>query len=1103
MALPPKASSGSSRRTLALKLLGGLTALLVVSAIIGYWFVVPSIAEKIVRQQLDRVGSRLGLELTTGSISTSGWQGVTIEDVRVSFPGEEQPFATIGEVRASLDKAQLLIGDKAISFIALSDIELRLVRRADGSLNVDVLRERLQGGGDEDDDESADDTAGRDGGPPSFLRHVGGKWPDIEVQRATLLLINEAGAEPWPLERVYAEAAELSGSRASADFLTTLALTHAPGAPAHSWTLPQTVDIAATFRAPWASSTGKIDFEPPIQVVGLSPFPFVRAGIGSVSVASGLVIEAHTLSLGIESGPYKVSVGEVGRIAVQLNALTRDLSALRILDASIESPSIHMAYAENGANTLELLHHLVRTPVAHHVTNSARAAALDIATRVRSGGTNIAAQADAVAQPSSAGSAGLGDFNWSKFLTEKAPAKVSITGASLTVRDHRIHAFIAKPASVLSLKDARLELTHRPISSELNLEAAFVAEADAGQTRGSATLRLVSNYRSGALEVRSDVDALDLAWLGQIMGPRFSNKVQAGTARVRFELDRRRRDATVDFSGLASIEGGTLWLTPLAEEPMTNLTASYQFEGSYDPKASIPPMRLGKKPGSAPEPVAAALPEAIDQEPDVAPDRAAIPTRGALVFKVGHARLGAAKAEVLPAFYGIEWAKKMPARFDLKVSIPPTPIADLISAVPDPIKGPLAGIRMSGSFGWEFALEAPLYDARNMEWETKPELINLEIVSLPSAVDVFKLTGEFEHTIRDEFERLHKGKRETFEYARRVSIPAQRPIPATWLLENTPLSLEQIDRQRRRRDWPAVPHPGQGLSAEVLRSPQYWLTDDALGQAARLPWRKKQSVPNLSDFDWQDEPDATNVQKRGSQDDTNPYGPYQFVPLHHISPWLVRAILTTEDNSFFTHGGFNWLAMKESVQANLRAGRYVRGASTISMQLAKNLFLDRSKVLSRKFQEAFLVWLMEDVANIPKERLMEIYLNIIEFGPGVFGIHDASVHYFGKRPDELSLSEVIWLVSIVPSPKRYHVYYERGEITESWFKRMTRYMRVMHSRDRVSEAQYLSALEDRPQFYKPETGAPLYRPVNAPEPVLDRTIAPEPLLVPEFPNFFP
>ena len=168
----------------------------------------------------------------------------------------------------------------------------------------------------------------------------------------------------------------------------------------------------------------------------------------------------------------------------------------------------------------------------------------------------------------------------------------------------------------------------------------------------------------------------------------------------------------------------------------------------------------------------------------------------------------------------------------------------------------------------------------------------------------------------------------------------------------------------------------------------------------------------------------------------------------------------------------------------MREGEFVRGASTISMQLVKNVFLSRRKVMARKIQEALLVWAMESVVQVPKARLLEIYLNVIEFAPGVFGIHDAAVHYFGKRPNALTLAEATWLVTIVPGPKKYHFYYERGEITESYFSRMKRYLRIIFTRERVTELEYQEAIATKPTFYKPiGESAPGLKP--QPEPSLD------------------
>jgi hypothetical protein len=149
-----------------------------------------------------------------------------------------------------------------------------------------------------------------------------------------------------------------------------------------------------------------------------------------------------------------------------------------------------------------------------------------------------------------------------------------------------------------------------------------------------------------------------------------------------------------------------------------------------------------------------------------------------------------------------------------------------------------------------------------------------------------------------------------------------------------------------------------------------------------------------------------------------PENPY-FTPINYISPYLINAVLTAEDPSFMNHGGFVMESFKESIATNIREKRFARGGSTISMQLVKNVFLSRNKSISRKLEEVFIVWLIENQRLTSKERMLEVYLNIIEWGPDVYGIGEASRFYFDKSPDELSLSESIFLASLIPSPKLY------------------------------------------------------------------------------------
>ncbi|UFH53034.1 transglycosylase domain-containing protein [Spirosoma sp. KNUC1025] len=142
-----------------------------------------------------------------------------------------------------------------------------------------------------------------------------------------------------------------------------------------------------------------------------------------------------------------------------------------------------------------------------------------------------------------------------------------------------------------------------------------------------------------------------------------------------------------------------------------------------------------------------------------------------------------------------------------------------------------------------------------------------------------------------------------------------------------------------------------------------------------------------------------------------------YTPLSQISPDLRNALLTSEDYNFFTHKGFNEKAFRVSIATNFKEKSFKRGASTISMQLVKNAFLSRNKTLSRKVEEILIVWLIENQHIVPKERMYEVYLNIIEWGRNIYGIGEAARYYFAKSPADLNLGESIFLAFVVPSPK--------------------------------------------------------------------------------------
>jgi len=144
-----------------------------------------------------------------------------------------------------------------------------------------------------------------------------------------------------------------------------------------------------------------------------------------------------------------------------------------------------------------------------------------------------------------------------------------------------------------------------------------------------------------------------------------------------------------------------------------------------------------------------------------------------------------------------------------------------------------------------------------------------------------------------------------------------------------------------------------------------------------------------------------------------------YAPLNQISPYLRKSVLTTEDPSFFSHKGFINEAFKQSIVKNIKTKKFSRGGSTISMQLIKNVFLTREKTLSRKLEEILLVYIMENNHIVSKERMLEVYFNIIEWGPNVYGIGEAAHFYFQKYPSELTLNECLYLANVIPSPRKF------------------------------------------------------------------------------------
>ncbi len=191
--------------------------------------------------------------------------------------------------------------------------------------------------------------------------------------------------------------------------------------------------------------------------------------------------------------------------------------------------------------------------------------------------------------------------------------------------------------------------------------------------------------------------------------------------------------------------------------------------------------------------------------------------------------------------------------------------------------------------------------------------------------------------------------------------------------------------------------------------------------------------------------------------DVSPASP-DFVAISDVPRLFVRTLLIGEDAGFFGHRGIDLAELPSALLTNWARGGPVRGASTITQQLAKNLFLTREKQLGRKLQELSLALLLE--ATLSKERILEIYLNVIEWGPNLHGLRPAARHYFHKEPAELTPAQMAFLVALIPGPLKYQSSFAHGTVLPGFRPLVDDLLRKLCSLGELDDDQYQAALEE-------------------------------------------
>ncbi len=184
-----------------------------------------------------------------------------------------------------------------------------------------------------------------------------------------------------------------------------------------------------------------------------------------------------------------------------------------------------------------------------------------------------------------------------------------------------------------------------------------------------------------------------------------------------------------------------------------------------------------------------------------------------------------------------------------------------------------------------------------------------------------------------------------------------------------------------------------------------------------------------------------------------------FIAIEDVPPRFLRALLLAEDTSFYGHHGIDLAEVPVAMATDWVRGRAARGASTITQQLVKNLFLSREKSVSRKLQELALSLLVDD--SLSKARILEIYLNIIEWGPRVFGLRPAARYYFGIEPEELSTKQMAFLVCMIPGPIKYQRSIATGVPSPAFERLMTNLLSKLLAVGEIDQEEYERAVAER------------------------------------------
>lgn len=190
----------------------------------------------------------------------------------------------------------------------------------------------------------------------------------------------------------------------------------------------------------------------------------------------------------------------------------------------------------------------------------------------------------------------------------------------------------------------------------------------------------------------------------------------------------------------------------------------------------------------------------------------------------------------------------------------------------------------------------------------------------------------------------------------------------------------------------------------------------------------------------------------------------QYVPLNHISKHLQNALILTEDSGFYQHSGFDQEGIELCIEKMKTQKRIVCGGSTLTQQLAKNMFLSKEKSFLRKGLEALITMRIEK--TLTKREILERYLNVVQFGKDIFGVKQAAQFYFKKSPSQLNVLESAFLAMVLPNPEKYSQSYYRKDLTKFARRRLNKIVNDMYKYNRIGDGDYLAAEDGLDFFFK-------------------------------------